>query len=129
MRLNSRTILAFLVAWSVVFVPLAHSAAMDMRAMDTSGTHQHAGAAAAHHHDEQAASHEHDCHHESEKDQKSPASTDGCGMCQSHPICHTVVLLEQPFVFAALPVGEFEIGGFPAAAIHSYKPAIQPPRI
>jgi hypothetical protein len=123
MRLSPRSIFTLGLAWAVIFIPFAHSAGMSLALADSSpgATHHHAVA-----HDD--ASH-HDCHHDSESaDQIVPASCDPCSMCQSHPVCHMVVLPEPYLELPAPDVGNYATGLFPAAVVWTFKPAEAPPR-
>ncbi len=131
MNFKPRTFLAFVLAWSIVFIPLAHSAVMEIDAMAQGAVHQHnEHGASAHHHDgEQATAHDDGCHHDSENEAPPSDKSEPCTMCQSHPMCHTVVLPEQPFALNIPPVEEFEATLFPAATFRTDKPDIKPPRI
>lgn len=124
MTSSRRALFSLILAWAILFVPFAHSAGMIAHEAAPASTEHHHGPAASHDHGQAMG----DCHEDAAPADQAPATSDPCSMCQSHPVCHMVVLTETVFELPVPGAPSFEIGGSPTAFVLAFKPPLTPPR-
>ena len=122
--LPPRVFLTLIIALAVIFVPLSHSAGMNMAIADSShGENTHQTQHAHAHADVQ----EHDCDHDDAQANDQPAS-DPCGLCKLHPICHAAMLLAPSIELPTPSTHVIPATASLSAVIRTTKPPIAPPR-